>query len=135
MKLPKKIKKQWLAALRSGKYQQTTNTLCDGNGGYCCLGVLEKITIGEPEKDEWSNSGYRGDPSATFWANIGAEVDEIGSTMDDEDYVTDKQISRLVKMNDGGKWYNTTKKKMVTTRKRSFNKIADWIEKHVETID
>lgn len=30
---------QWTAALRSGKYSQGQNTLCDGTN-YCCLGVL-----------------------------------------------------------------------------------------------
>jgi hypothetical protein len=30
--------KRWVQALRSGKYQQATGVLYDGNG-YCCLGV------------------------------------------------------------------------------------------------
>lgn len=38
------VKAQWLEALRSGKYKQTTRALCelndDGTYGYCCLGVL-----------------------------------------------------------------------------------------------
>lgn len=33
------VVEQWVAALRSGKYQQTSNTLHD-DVGYCCLGVL-----------------------------------------------------------------------------------------------
>lgn len=37
--LRKDTKKKWLAALRSGKYKQTTSTLFE-NGAYCCLGVL-----------------------------------------------------------------------------------------------
>lgn len=35
----KEIKEQWLKALRSGEYKQTTHTLRDEDG-YCCLGVL-----------------------------------------------------------------------------------------------
>ena len=33
------IKRRWVEALRSGEYQQTTETLHDVHG-YCCLGVL-----------------------------------------------------------------------------------------------
>lgn len=34
--------RKWVAALRSGKYEQTTSFLYD-NGRYCCLGVLCEI--------------------------------------------------------------------------------------------
>lgn len=34
------IKKQWVAALRSGKYQQTKGRLRTIDNRYCCLGVL-----------------------------------------------------------------------------------------------
>lgn len=40
-------KAQWLAALRSGEYQQTRGTLkvtrTDGTSGYCCQGVLAEL--------------------------------------------------------------------------------------------
>lgn len=35
----KQIKTNWVAALRSGKYKQIKESLCDGTGS-CCLGVL-----------------------------------------------------------------------------------------------
>lgn len=35
-----RIKADWIVALRSGQYKQAQSVLCDGNGGYCCLGVL-----------------------------------------------------------------------------------------------
>jgi hypothetical protein len=35
------IAKKWVAALRSGRYEQTKDWLYDGRG-YCCLGVLAK---------------------------------------------------------------------------------------------
>lgn len=34
------VKARWVAALRSGDYEQTRRKLADGQGGYCCLGVL-----------------------------------------------------------------------------------------------
>lgn len=45
MILRKSVRAKWVAALRSGEYQQTTGVLTEVNGlddalGYCCLGVL-----------------------------------------------------------------------------------------------
>lgn len=37
-----KIKAEWLAALRSGKYEQARSMLYNGKG-YCCIGVLCSI--------------------------------------------------------------------------------------------
>lgn len=34
----------WLNALRSGTYGQAKEALADGNGNYCCLGVLCEIS-------------------------------------------------------------------------------------------
>jgi hypothetical protein len=36
------IAEKWIAALRSGEYEQTFGKLFDGTG-YCCLGVLCKV--------------------------------------------------------------------------------------------
>lgn len=36
------LTKEWIAALRSGTYQQGTGALCRGNK-YCCLGVLARV--------------------------------------------------------------------------------------------
>lgn len=45
-----RVKELWLAALRSGKYEQTTNMLhlkIDGKSKFCCLGVLCEIASTE----------------------------------------------------------------------------------------
>lgn len=34
------LKGRWISALRSGDYNQTDGVLADGQGGFCCLGVL-----------------------------------------------------------------------------------------------
>lgn len=40
-KMNSKIKARWVAALRSGEYKQgDRRVLNDGQGGFCCLGVL-----------------------------------------------------------------------------------------------
>lgn len=43
----KRIKKLWVAALRSGKYKQGTGQLRRGriDPRYCCLGVLENLAV------------------------------------------------------------------------------------------
>jgi hypothetical protein len=43
-KLKKAVKKKWVAALRSGKYEQGKTALSIG-GKYCCLGVLCEVAI------------------------------------------------------------------------------------------
>jgi len=45
------IKEHWVAALRSGEYQQTTGELRNGNG-FCCLGVLCDLYLKEKGK-QW----------------------------------------------------------------------------------
>jgi hypothetical protein len=42
-KMDAKIKAKWLKALRGGRYKQTYGQLKDGSG-YCCLGVLCKVS-------------------------------------------------------------------------------------------
>lgn len=37
------FKTAWVAALRSGKYQQAKSKLNNGKGGFCCLGVAADI--------------------------------------------------------------------------------------------
>lgn len=46
------LKENWIKALRSGKYTQTSNHL-RVNDGYCCLGVLCDVL--DPKK--WGGKG------------------------------------------------------------------------------
>lgn len=43
MSMNPEVKAKWVAALRSGKYQQASGTLND-EGRFCCLGVLCEIS-------------------------------------------------------------------------------------------
>lgn len=54
-------KKKWLAAMRSGKYKHTRDTLFDGKC-HCALGVLADISPAVFEKDKTSAGKifYRG---------------------------------------------------------------------------
>lgn len=63
MEMPAQLKKDWLAALRSGKYQQCTGTLMgptlEGKG-YCCLGVLQMVADGEVEHYDYETDEAEG---------------------------------------------------------------------------
>lgn len=48
------IGKEWLAALRSGKYKQTKSVL-KGRQGHCCLGVLGEIAV-KKDVARWEGS-------------------------------------------------------------------------------
>ena len=48
----------WIAALESGRYEQSTHTMYDGHG-YCCFGVAAKVVFGDefyPHEDTWADS-------------------------------------------------------------------------------
>ena len=99
---------QWMAALRSGKYQQIQETLMGvsefGETGYCCLGVLNNLFYLGPMEVESPN--------------------ENGLTFEGHDitynhiikFTQDPKISRIaMEMNDKGK---------------SFSEIADALEEY-----
>lgn len=113
MELPKKIKRKWLKALRSGEYAQTKGTLTNGKGGFCCLGVLQHcVDNGQCEVDVDNN--YRVVPSKAWYAEHGIKH---GSWKD-------KDIQTLVEMNDG--WQE---------KQANFKEIADYIEANIKTTD
>jgi len=50
------IKTKWVAALRSGEYEQTGGML-RSNNGYCCLGVLCDLYAKETGMKWWEGGG------------------------------------------------------------------------------
>ena len=48
----KRIKKKWVAELRSGKYTQIQEKLKDPRNGRCCLGVLCELYLEEHPEDK-----------------------------------------------------------------------------------
>ena len=84
------IKQKWLAALRSGEYEQGTQTLRSFDNKFCCMGVLCDLYIkeknAEGEKVEWNINLYRNTysfeqcisltPNVVLeWAGIDIELD------------------------------------------------------------
>lgn len=53
-------KDKWIAALRSGEYEQGRDVLCDRYGHYCCLGVLAELDGALlPDANEHGERGVR----------------------------------------------------------------------------
>lgn len=64
----------WINALTSGKYQQARMTLCDDDGGFCCLGVEQDVNYGMVEVARgpdssptmWHLADYEGYPTSVY---------------------------------------------------------------------
>ena len=103
---------KWVAALRSGKYKQGQDYLCNGDK-YCCLGVACAITM--------PNANLNG---AVFISNKPDECfDSVSKTLYNKMPKVIRDDSELSKklagMNDNAE---------------SFDEIADWIELNVKFI-
>jgi len=79
----KVIKKQWLKALRSGKYKQVKGDLRSFDGqGYCCLGVLcDVVKDYKSIKGYWDGTGFIIGRDGTRGL-LPDEVAELASTKD-----------------------------------------------------
>ncbi len=105
--MKKKIRDEWVAALRSGKYTQTQGMLHLG-GSYCCLGVLEVVVNGDIEVDKKDN-GYVIIHRECGGAAVYDNPDASPFTLSAE--------TALTTLND--------------TLKKPFPEIADWIEQNI----
>lgn len=101
----KQLLKDWIDALRSGKYKQGHGALFR-NGKYCCLGVLMEIAYPE---DEWEISpdtyGIMKGCATTIPEFL---LQDIGLHRDD--------VSYLIEINDKSGY--------------SFTQIADYLEEN-----
>ena len=117
--MPKAAKAKWLAALRSGDYQQTFGTMCECIGaedegeepvmGFCCLGVLEHCLTGGVEFDtidfnrvptytfakqfnlKFANEGDAGNPTLIYKGEP-----QSASDLNDSGRMSFKQIANLI---------------------------------------
>lgn len=111
-----RVKRLWLKALRSGKYQQGKNQLRNGDR-FCCLGVLCEVYRQDTGKGRWTRgeSFVAGDsedccvlPDAVMaWAALSGDTPRLGPR---------KNSAYATTLNDNG---------------RSFSYIADRIEKYL----
>jgi hypothetical protein len=96
-----KLKKKWVAALRSGKFKQGSLALL-AQGSYCCLGVLCRVSGMTPQAIK-NLECEEGDTNGLLPKSLRKEFG-----------ITDRQQRALALMNDDG---------------CSFDAIADRIEK------
>lgn len=115
-KLDPKFKEKWIAALRSGEYQQAKGKLFDGIG-YCCLGVACVIN-GVPlprDSSETIPIGTMGVPAILTGQGNGHVKTNYNPL-----------VNKLATMNDG-----TREDSNPDGKQYSFNEIADYIEKNL----
>jgi len=106
-KLPPKFKAKWVEALRSGDYKQATHQLYSITGdSYCCLGVACRVA--EIDSSHLKNSTRPGNLNGNFRRRLPKAL------LQNFDSPT---IAKLVDMND--------------SKHKSFNTIANWIEKYL----
>ncbi len=123
------IKQKWVAALRSGEYKQGQGEL-NGDGGYCCLGVLcdlhAKATGGNwnrfPDVGnramQYLDEAYTLPNPVMEWAGLPDNSPSCKlETNGGETYV------ELAELNDGNERTNIVV--------HSFAQISDIIEKHL----
>lgn len=105
-----KLQREWIAALRSGNYAQTTERLKDEKG-YCCLGVAVHLMEDHisPEDTNLSLTQYR---QLGLRGRDGEFFNEGGEDLFDGNF-------SLAEANDDGK---------------TFVEIADFIEAHPEDV-
>lgn len=114
-----KLKKAWLADLRSGNFRQTDGNLCipgakNIHARYCCLGVLGRtcqrtklFNVVFRMNDGWRDLEYKNDLAD----------DNLPENLRNEIGINEKGITALIHMNDA--------------MGKNFNEIADWIEKNL----
>lgn len=104
----KDAQSKWVAALRSGKYEQGVSRLKTGTT-FCCLGVLCDLYLKEHSKFWGSDGAYEGDPDlpekVVTWAGLADR---------DPSVIFEGLNDRLTTLND--------------RHQLSFRKIADLIE-------
>lgn len=115
-KLEKEFGQRWLAALRSGKYEQGEGYLQNADGQYCCLGVACRMD--HPEEDLLHKFLIDSNGGRSSKSYISKKLeDSMPELLRGND---SNEFARLVsKMNDEG---------------QSFHQIADWIESNVEFV-
>lgn len=116
-KMQPDLKKRWVKALRSGRYQQAHGRLMEGHReGFCCLGVLCNVV----KPRGWDASGSwcfnRKDT-----VHNDAVAGSLTASLREQFGLNAAQEAHLIKMNDG----------TGGVKERSFKEIAAWIEENL----
>lgn len=122
---------EWVAALRSGEYQQGVRRL-DHDGKQCCLGVKCLLDIAatrngvvrriSPGRVNTFEFGYFDNLINVFTYSVSMPMNQILYLWG----ITEDEATQLALLNDG----NAAGAKML-----SFAEIAQWIEDNIEVVD
>lgn len=128
IKMPKASLEKWLAALRSGEYEQGAEALEHG-GRYCCLGVLQYCLTGEVEDngdgEELPSHQWLREHDITFLDFTGCPVRAP---------VIPALNLSVAALNDDVDWTESDDSGDGTcVHNYPFDAIADLIEQHAET--
>lgn len=112
---PEEARAEWVAALRSGDYDQTTGQLAnEARTRFCCLGVACEVAIKHGVIETYTPQAMGLPHEVNNWLGLEDQGFNEGVLAEDVlvDYVTDEHT--LTGLNDTAMW--------------SFDKIADVIE-------
>lgn len=114
--------KRWVKALRSGKYEQTTDRLQD-NTGYCCLGVACKLFI--PKNKQLIN-----EDGGVLYGDIPEDQLEVPLWLNyvNDNFYEQAGVGLDVLNDDGLEQYAANKLDTVTVDPLNFDEIADLLE-------
>ena len=73
------VAKKWVAALRSGKIQQTRKQLGNKNGGRCCLGVLCDLAVEDGVIQDYYKYSGSLPRKVMRWAGLSDDMGEYKS--------------------------------------------------------
>lgn len=109
--MKKAIAKQWVEALRSGRYEQGRHGLRSAANNYCCLGVLCDIVAPDAwsadkieHLDYYTHDNYStGVLSPTFrlYTGISLERSQILAGMNDSDGASFEEIADYIAQEEG----------------------------------
>ncbi|QGT54331.1 hypothetical protein b3_0087 [Synechococcus phage B3] len=115
--MKQEIKEKWVAALRSGEYQQTTGCLRSSEG-FCCLGVLTDLYLKEHD-EEWGGFIKGSEYVLPGWVRMWAEVSTNPHVLNT--HYSDRLVLGLAELNDGSCFIKN---------RYNFNQIAEVIEQN-----
>lgn len=137
-KLPKAFKARWVKNLRSGKYKKGKNYL-HTDKGFCCLGVAYDCSPWVPKKERWTVAAMGSTVGKVYSPNFSHDMGDDEGVLSIfhsvpvpiKDVLT-QDIRRVLPKYD--RMAETVEEFLMDAndkRKWSFNRIADWIEKHL----
>lgn len=119
------IKQKWVAALRSGEYEQGTEFL-NRDDTFCCLGVLCDVIAKENENIFWADGDIT-DGTENEGEVLPVFIQKIAGLNKKEPYIKYKDgFTRLTALNDGFADGSFRGEEMFT-----FDELADLIEEQL----